>query len=265
MRLSGDGLPQYYKKAYMWLNFAIYNGVSNGQKTREIASEILSHQDLIEAQDTTLTVASTPSDINYIANDAPLATSVNTGIFQPWKPGVIKIPNAQAHPTTLAEGIAMASLRPPMPSYRPRLDQKLIKDGILSDAQLETIIHAGEAHSQVLPQRFIFGEEQGKEMIFTTEDEDGFKLRQGFFLGDGTGAGKGRSCFYLERGQEIWVSLLTLDNIGFCRIQLKTEVYKINRKHRGVFDVKIGDRPMSVSFLTSYDRSLTFHCFVKGG
>ncbi len=143
-------------------------------------------------EDTTLTIANTPSDINYIANDAPLATSVNTGIFQPWKPGVIKIPSAQAHPTTLAEGIAMASLRPPMPSYRPRLDQKLIKDGILSDAQLETIIHAGEAHSQVLPQRFIFGEEQGKEMIFTTEDEDGFKLRQGFFLGDGTGAGKGR-------------------------------------------------------------------------
>ena len=23
MRLSGDGLPQYYKKAYMWLNFVI--------------------------------------------------------------------------------------------------------------------------------------------------------------------------------------------------------------------------------------------------
>ncbi len=35
-------------------------------------------------------------------------------------------------------------------SYRPHLPANVISDGILSDAQLESIIYAGEAHSAFL-------------------------------------------------------------------------------------------------------------------
>lgn len=44
----------------------------------------------------------------------------------------------------------MASVAPPKPSYRPHLPTILASIGILSDAQLESIIYAGEAHSGFL-------------------------------------------------------------------------------------------------------------------
>ena len=44
----------------------------------------------------------------------------------------------------------MASVAPPKPSYRPHLPANVVADGILSDAQLESIIYAGEAHSEFL-------------------------------------------------------------------------------------------------------------------
>ncbi len=51
-----------------------------------------------------------------------------------------------------------------------KLSKKTIKSGALSDAQLEAIVYAGQAHTRKLPN----GE------------------RQGFLIGDGTGLGKGR-------------------------------------------------------------------------
>jgi len=62
----------------------------------------------------------------------------------------IHIPGAKAHPTRLVQSAAMASVAPPKPSYRPHLPARVITDGILSDAQLESVIYAGEAHSEFL-------------------------------------------------------------------------------------------------------------------
>ena len=65
----------------------------------------------------------------------------------------------------------MASVDPIDATYTPNLPQKVIESGALSSAQIEAIIYSGQAHEQHLPS----GE------------------RRGFFIGDGTGVGKGRS------------------------------------------------------------------------
>ena len=65
----------------------------------------------------------------------------------------IRISGSQAHPTRLVQSAAMASVAPPKPSYRPHLPANLVADGVLSDAQLESIIYAGEAHGSSSPAR----------------------------------------------------------------------------------------------------------------
>ena len=85
----------------------------------------------------------------------------------------------------------MASVEPPAPTYKPNLPPELISEGMLSIAQLEAIVYAGQAHEQFLPN----GE------------------RRGFFIGDGTGVGKGREIAGIildnmrqGRNKALWVS-----------------------------------------------------------
>ena len=86
----------------------------------------------------------------------------------------------------------MAAVEPPDVTYTPNLPQSLITSGALSDAQLENIIYAGQAHEKKLA--------------------DG--RRRGYFIGDGTGVGKGRQIsgiildnFRNGREKAVWFSV----------------------------------------------------------
>jgi len=133
------------------------------------------------------------------------------GIYEAYSVATIDIEGAANHPSTLVESAAMSAVRFPMPTYQPRLPSQLVIGGALSDAQLETIIYAGEAHSRLLPGRW--RADETFDVLSAANDEDGQPYRQGFFLGDGTGAGKGRQAagvaldnWLQGRRKILWVS-----------------------------------------------------------
>ena len=94
---------------------------------------------------------------------------VGDGTFSEYRPSKVHIDGAKPHPTPLVESSAMAAVLPPDPTYSPILPQNSVAKGRPSDAQLETVVYAGQAHEQKLA--------------------DG--RRKGYAIGDGTGVGKG--------------------------------------------------------------------------
>jgi len=111
-------------------------------------------------------------------------------LYQRYVP-IAKIKGAKKHPTLLDESAALGDTDPPPPTYKPSLPQSMIDEGKASDAQLEAVVYAGQAHEQMLP--------SGQ--------------RRGFFAGHGTGVGKGRiiASIILDnwnkgRKKAIWIS-----------------------------------------------------------
>ncbi len=125
----------------------------------------------------------------------------------------IRIPGAHPHPTKLVQSAAMASVAPPKPSYRPHLPADVVENGLLSDAQLESVIAAGEAHSRFLAGSWTVDATFDVVAAARDEAETAVRFRLGFMLGDGTGAGKGRQAagilldnWLKGRRKAVWIS-----------------------------------------------------------
>ena len=96
------------------------------------------------------------------------------------------------HAARIVEPALLASVRLPPITYIPAIPRRVGKTGVLSEHQLEAVLHAGQRHDQLLQ---LTG------------------ARPGFLLADGAGVGKGRTQAaiildaWLQGNQKaVWVS-----------------------------------------------------------
>jgi hypothetical protein len=144
---------------------------------------------------------------------APEGGALSSGLYEPYAVQSISIEGARPHPTTLVQSAAMASVAPPKPSYRPHLPKSVVESGLLSHAQCESVIYAGEAHSNHLAGSFLVDESFDTVSAAPDDAEKAVRFRRGYYLGDGTGAGKGRQVagvvldnWLKGRRKALWIS-----------------------------------------------------------
>ena len=141
----------------------------------------------------------------------PKGAHLTEAIYETYGLQSIRIPGAQAHPTKLVQSAAMASVAPPKPSYRPMLPANIRV--LLSDAQLETVIYAGEAHGDYLAGSWTVDATFDLVQAAPEAVANAVRFRRGFMLGDGTGVGKGRQSagiildnWMQGRRKAVWIS-----------------------------------------------------------
>ena len=131
------------------------------------------------------------SDSAEIEDAAQNDASETDEVFSDYTPQRLSVAGAKPHPTPLVESSSMRAVKPPAVTYKPSIPKKLLESGALSLPQFESVVYAGQAHNEKLPS----GE------------------RAGYFIGDGTGVGKGReiSAIIIDNARQgrkkaIWIS-----------------------------------------------------------
>ncbi|MEH1899515.1 MAG: strawberry notch family protein [Nostoc sp.] len=162
------------------------------------------------------TVSSLPDDIvvlEYEVVEWSATEGLKDTLYETYRPQRIRIKDALPHPSLLCESAALALVSPPAPTYKPHLPSNIITQGLLSEAQLESVIYAGQTHSEFLSGSYIVDDSWDSVTVAAHGEENAVRFRRGWFLGDGTGAGKGRQCAGIildnwcqGRRKAIWIS-----------------------------------------------------------
>lgn len=112
-------------------------------------------------------------------------------VYEEYVPSALPFKNAKKHPAKISESAAMNAVKSPKITYKPNLPESVTDTGVLSDVQLEAVCLAGQSGEQI----------------------NGDGSRRGFFIGDGTGVGKGRTVsgiildnYNSGRKKAIWIT-----------------------------------------------------------
>ena len=154
-----------------------------------------------------------PLDYDVIDWCASTDGKLSNTLYEPYTLQSIRIAGAEPHPTRLVQSAAMSSVAPPKPTYRPHLPAGIVEQGLLSDAQLESVIYAGEAHADHLAGSWSVDATWDRVEAAPDDCDTAVRFRKGWFLGDGTGAGKGRQVagivldnWLKGRTRAVWIS-----------------------------------------------------------
>ncbi len=191
LHLNGNEYGKYGTTFDVQLLVIDKTGKSPGENWKEqleniVWSDAATIEDAWEALSDIAARHDTTTDQNFDRE----TDEANQTLFVSYSPA--KLRGGKPHPAVIVESSSMAAVVPPDITYRPHLAAEIITEGRLSDVQLERVIYAGQRHEQQLA--------------------DG--SRAGFFVGDGTGVGKGRILagiiadnFNQGRKRALWLSV----------------------------------------------------------